>query len=177
MKRMILIFVCIAGGIIMMLSNKADRIVAEKNKILTFNNSVTRISSHAFDERFKFTRYFEMYRKGQEISIGAMELSRDELEETIGADVKRIEEIDLPDDDTCRVFHRDSLANLANLLDIVAKYKTAIAYVAEHNPGSKSDFAALQNMFKDLHVIETELQDAVQASQKKMMDNFKIEYE
>ena len=140
---------------------------------LDFNDKVVVAISLPNSKYEVFTRYIEIYRGGEEVSVAAMEFERDELAAIVRQGAESLSEIEAPDDELCREFYRNSVAYIDNLQEIVVKYKEVIAYISEHNPGEKGDFAAAVKPLKELRNAEGKLLAAIMTSQKRLLEKLK----
>ena len=160
-------------GIFIVIVFAATMHIVTDDERLGFNDKVVVAISRPNSKYEKFTRYIDIYRGGEEVSVAAMEFERDELAAIVSRGAKDLAEIEPPDDELCRAFYRNSVAYIDNLREIVGKYKEVIAYMSRHNPGGKSDFAAAVKPLKELRDAEGKLLAATMTSQKQLLEKLK----
>jgi len=171
MNRTIVRFALLGIFIVIVVASSVH--IVTDDDILAFNDEVVKVIAPPNSKYEEFTRYIEFYRSGEEVSVAAMEFERDALSAIVDQGAKSLAEIEAPDDELCVELYRNSVAYIGNLQEIVGKYTEVIAYISQHNPGEKGDFAAATKPLKELRNTEGKLLAATMRSHKQLLEKLK----
>ncbi|MCP4378484.1 MAG: hypothetical protein GY794_20205 [bacterium] len=162
-------------GILVVIVIFACRDVVTRDEVRDFNDQIVSVTSLPGSKYDEFSRYIDIYRSGQDVSVAAMESERDELLEALAACCAELKKIEAPDDELCRDFYRKSVAYIDKLRKIVDKYEVVIAYISAHNPAKEGDFKAATEPLKALRNAEGKLLAETMTSQKRLLEKYRWE--
>jgi hypothetical protein len=144
----------------------------DSDEVRGFNDALVDMVS-ASDAKFQpFTQHLDQYYEGTQVDVQAMTQARDGLEQSVAADRNALQGYEVPDDELCKEFHGVCLSYVENSWQISQKYKDAIDYISQHNPGTKDDFAVIDTMLEELLTRDNSIFDQAAACQGRMADKF-----
>jgi hypothetical protein len=162
-------------GILVVIVISACTDVVTRDEVRDFNDQIVGATSRCGSRYDEFSRYMDIYRSGEEVSVAAMESERDELLVALADSAAKLGKIEPPDDELCREFYGNSVAYIDKLREIVDKYKEPIAYISAHNPAKEGDFKAAGEPLKALRNAEGKLLAKTMTTQKRLLEKYRWE--
>lgn len=169
MGRFIIIAVIAAIGVI------ASIFTVSSKDVLTYNDRMVDLALSIDQVFIGINTAVEPYYTGEEVDIEHLTAEIEKAQAHIDGQVSVIRALEVPEDPLCVTFHEHVLLYTGNSKAIAAIYHDAILpYIAENNPGTAADVAALEEMFGSSLAEDERLMAQVQASQAAMAKKHKI---
>lgn len=143
--------------------------------VLRYNDQVVDTVG-AVDASFQELRPFMIdYFDGKSVNMVAFKAATQHVGQIIGEKSSLLAQAKVPDKPTCRDFHQHLTAYVANSQRLQELYAGELmAYMEQHNPGTEADVQAVEKLAAELCAKDTQLLDAVVASQQTMATEFNI---
>ncbi len=147
----------------------------DSDEVINFNNTLVELSEKS-DEKYKpFNEMFAAYYDEKEIDIKKLSDLRDTLESELSNDLQSIKDLQVPDDELCKDFHKEFVAYHKNSVEIARKYTEVLAYAAKHNPPAEKDVEAVDKILKGPQEIEDLILKNIEELQERMAKKFDLE--
>ncbi len=140
----------------------------QEEKIVDYNDATIDLLSQSDDSFNGFIPRFGQWFEGETIDVVALSGEVDVCLETNKNILTSIEVQEHSSEATVEAFHQQVIAYMASNVRIVEKYKEAVAYVKDHNPGDEASWDYVDQMVTPMIEENSALFDAVVIAQEAM---------
>jgi hypothetical protein len=152
-------------------------LISCSEKTLIFNEQMVGLVK---EMRLAFDGYIselDLYMEFYEVNPALLDQENRRMEEILSRVKRELQEIDVPDSETCRLFYDTSLKYAESGLMLASAYHVTTAYIKEHNPARNSDLEFLRNKLNPLYRESKQVYDELLAAQKAMAQQHGLELE
>ncbi len=171
LPRIIISIVILAGiGIFSLINSGSDN-------VLNYNDKIVDLLT-AMDNSFtNYVSEFDKYYERKAVDVELLDREANKIKEVTDRTKNDVLNINVPDYDICREFHRVALNYIENRIDFYEVYFELNEYIKIYSPSEMHDLQYVDNKLDPRYIERDIIIDELIVVQERMADQFDFEFE